>query len=153
KEFVAEMMKLAKVGKDDVVYDLGCGDGRIVIAAVKEHGAKAGVGIDLDPERLKECKENAEKAKVTDKLTFRKGDVMKAADLEKATVVCLYLSDGLNGQLWPILQKRCKPGTRVVSHRFLMGRRGEETGPPPEKSVEVFSNELGFDYTENVHLW
>ena len=78
---------------------------------------------------------------------------MEVADLEKATVVCLYLSAGMNAQLWPILQKRCKPGTRIVSHRFLMGDRGEEVGPPPEKSVEVFSNELGFDYTEKVHLW
>lgn len=154
KEFVAEMMKLGKVGKDDIVFDLGCGDGRIVVSAVKDFGAKRGVGIDYDPKRLAECKETAEKAKVTEKVEFRTGDVFKGIpDLKDATVVCMYMSDGLNGQMWPILQKTCKPGTRIVTHRFKMGREGEETGPPPEKSVEVFSNELGFDYTEKVHLW
>lgn len=143
-EFVEEMMKLAKVGKDDVVYDLGCGDGRLVVAAVSKYGAKRGVGVDIDPERLKECKENAKKAKVEDKLEFRKEDVMKMADLGKATVVTLYLSDGLNEQLWPILQKNCKPGTRIVSHRFLMGKN------KPEKSVPVKSED---GYEESVHLW
>jgi len=155
REFVKEMLKLAQVGKDDVVYDLGCGDGRIVIAAVKDFGAKHGVGIDRDPKRLKECKENAEEAKVTDKVEFRQGDVFKdVKDLHKATVVTMYMSDGLNGQAWKeLLTKQCRPGTRLVTHRFLLGNRGAETGPPPDKSVEVFSNELGFDYTEKVHLW
>jgi len=146
-EFIDAMMKLGKVGKNDVVYDLGCGDGRIVIAAVSKYGAKRGVGIDLDQKRLDECKENAEKAKVTDKLEFRKGDVMKVPDLDKATVVCIYLSDGLNEQLWPILQKNCKPGTRIVTHRFKMGKH------EPEKSVDVESDEAGFHYKEQVHLW
>jgi len=143
-EFVEAMMKLAKVGKEDVVYDLGCGDGRLVIAAVSKYGAKRGVGVDIDQKRLDECKENAEKAKVTDKLEFRKQDVMKIPDLDKATVVCLYLSDGLNEQLWPILQKNCKPGTRIISHRFKMGAH------KPEKSVPVKSDD---GYEEEVHLW
>jgi len=145
-EFVDEMMKLAKVGKDDVVYDLGCGDGRIVIAAVSKYGAKKGVGVDLDPERLAECKKNAEEAKVTDKVEFRKGDVMRVPDLEKATVVTLYLSDELNGQLWPILQEKCKPGTRIVSHRFKIGN---DDKVKPEKSVPVESK----GYKQEVHLW
>jgi uncharacterized protein (TIGR03000 family) len=143
-EFIEAMMKLARVGKDDVVYDLGCGDGRIVIAAVSKWGAKRGVGIDLDQKRLDECKENAEKAKVGDKLEFRKQDVMKIPDLEKATVVAIYLSDGLNEQLWPILQKNCKPGTRIVTHRFKMGEN------KPEKSVDVKADD---GYAEQVHLW
>jgi uncharacterized protein (TIGR03000 family) len=153
KEFVTAMMKLAKVGKGDVVYDLGCGDGRILIAAVSKHGAKAGVGVELDPKLVKQARENAKKAKVDEAIEIREGDVMKVKDLNKATVVCLYLSDGLNGQLWPILNKHCKPGTRIVSHRFKMGERGEETGPPPEKSIKVQSDEHGFDYTEEIHLW
>jgi hypothetical protein len=90
---------------------------------------------------------------VDEAVEIREGDVMKVKDLNKATVVYLYLSDGLNGQLWPILNKHCKPGTRIVSHRFLMGERGSETGPAPEKSVKVTSDEPGFEYTEKVHLW
>jgi uncharacterized protein (TIGR03000 family) len=154
-DFVEAMMKLGKVGKDDVVYDLGCGDGRIVVAAVSKYGAKRGVGIDLDPKRLKEAKEKAKEAKVEDKLEFRQQDVMKIPDLEKATVVTIYLSDGLNGQLWPILNKHCKPGTRIITHRFLMGEKGKETGPPPEKSqkVETKDDEEFRGYTESVHLW
>jgi uncharacterized protein (TIGR03000 family) len=154
-DFVEAMMKLGKVGKDDVVYDLGCGDGRIVITAVSKYGAKKGVGVDLDPKKVKEAKEKAKEAKVGDKVEIREGDVMKIPDLDKATVVTIYLSDGLNGQLWPILQKNCKPGTRIVTHRFKMGEKGKETGPPPEKSekVETKDDEEFKGYTEEVHLW
>src|SRR5215470_14791220 len=102
---VEAMCKLAEVGKGDVVYDLGCGDGRIVVTAVKKFGAKKGVGIDLDPERIKESNASAKDAGVTDKVEFRLGDVMKIKDLENATVVTLYLGDELNEQLRPILQK------------------------------------------------
>jgi cyclopropane fatty-acyl-phospholipid synthase-like methyltransferase len=137
------MLKLGKVGKDDVVYDLGCGDGRIVVTAVKKFGAKKGVGIDLDPERIKESNANAKEAVVTDKVEFRLGDVMKIKDLENATVVTLYLGDELNEQLRPILQKRLKPGTRIVSHRFLMGDW------KPEKTETVMDR----GSTIRVHLW
>jgi SAM-dependent methyltransferase len=140
---VEKMLKMAKVGKDDVVYDLGCGDGRIVVAAVSKFGAKKGVGIDLDPKRIKESNENAKEAGVEDKIEFRKGDVTKVTDLENATVVCLYLSDDLNELLRPILQKRLKPGTRIVSHRFLMGDW------KPEKTETVTVG--GSRYL--VHLW
>jgi uncharacterized protein (TIGR03000 family) len=142
-EVVSAMLKLARVGKDDVVYDLGCGDGRIVVAAVSKFGAKRGVGVDLDPKRIKESKDNAKAAKVEDRVEFRMGDVMKLEDLDKATVVTLYLSDDLNEQLRPILQKKLKPGTRIVSHRFLMGKW------EPEKTET--HNVDGEDF--KVHLW
>ena len=111
------MLKLAKVGKDDVVYDLGCGDGKIVIAAAKL-GAR-GVGVDIDPQRIKEANANAQKAGVTDRVKFILGDIfdpnIKIAD---ATVVTLYLLPSLNGKLQPRLQAELRPATRVVSHAF-----------------------------------
>jgi len=119
-DIVQEMLKLGNVGKDDVVYDLGCGDGRMVIAAVKG-GAKRGVGIDIDPAKVKESKENAKRAGVADKVEIREGDVLKVKDISDASVVLLYMSDDLNLALRPILQKQLKPGSRIVSHRFIMG--------------------------------
>src|SRR6516165_9856236 len=121
EQVVDAMMKLAGVGKDDVVYDLGCGDGRMLIAAVKKFNARRGVGVDLDQERIEEAKAAAKEAGVADKIEFRKGDVLKVEDLSDATVVTLYLSDDLNLTLRPILLKQLKPGTRIVTHRFLMG--------------------------------
>jgi precorrin-6B methylase 2 len=118
---VEAMCKLAKVGKDDVVYDIGCGDGRMVIHAVKKFGAKKGVGIDLSPERIKECKANAKKAGVEGKVTFLQKDALTIKDFSEATVVLLYLSNPLNEALRPTLRKTLKPGARIVSHRFLMG--------------------------------
>jgi uncharacterized protein (TIGR03000 family) len=143
QEVVDKMMEMAKVGKDDIVYDLGCGDGRLVVTAVSKRGAKKGVGVDLDPERLKESNDAAKAAKVTEKVEFRKEDVMKVKGLEEATVVTMYLSDGLSDQLRPILLKRLKPGSRIVSHRFLMGPW------KPDKTEKV--NLDGEDYL--VHLW
>jgi uncharacterized protein (TIGR03000 family) len=146
-EIVEAMMKLAKVGKDDVVYDLGCGDGRLVIAAVQQFKAKHGVGIDLDPKRLEEAKENAAKAGVEKLVEFRQGDVLKVEDLAKASVVTLYLSDDLNEMLRPILQKQLKPGARIVSHRFVMGKW------KPDKT-ETHTVPLGwFAGPYRIHLW
>jgi uncharacterized protein (TIGR03000 family) len=144
-QFVVDAMcKLGKVGKDDVVYDLGCGDGRIVITAVKKFNARRGVGIDLDQKRLDECKENAEEAKVTDKVSFRKENVLKLTDLANASVVTLYMSDDLNEAVRPLLWKQCKPGTRIVTHRFLMGDwKPEKTEPLKDDDGEEFL----------VHLW
>jgi SAM-dependent methyltransferase len=120
-EVVDGMLKLAKVTSADVVYDLGCGDGKIVIAAAKQYGAR-GVGIDIDPERIKEANDNAKAAGVTDKVTFILGDIfdpnVKIAD---ATVVTLFLLPRLNLLLRPRLWKELKPGTRVVSNSFDMG--------------------------------
>ncbi len=118
-EVVEGMLKLAKVTKNDVVYDLGSGDGRIVIAAARDFGAR-GVGIDIDPQRIKEARENAQQAGVTDRVTFRNEDLFQA-DIKPATVVTLYLLSSLNVKLRPKLWKELKPGTRVVSQTFDMG--------------------------------
>jgi uncharacterized protein (TIGR03000 family) len=118
---VEAMCKLGAVTDKDVVYDLGCGDGRIVITAVTTFRARRGVGVDLDPERVLESRENARRLQATDKVEFRQGDALKIEDLSEATVVMLYMSDELNLALRPILQKTLKPGARIVSHRFLMG--------------------------------
>jgi SAM-dependent methyltransferase len=112
------MLKLAKVGPDDVVIDLGSGDGRIPITAAKAHGAK-GLGIDLDPRRIKEAQANAERAGVADKVAFMEADFFKA-DLGKATVVTLFLWPSINLRLRPRLMALA-PGTRIVSHEHKMG--------------------------------
>jgi SAM-dependent methyltransferase len=118
-EAVSAMLKLAGVKKSDVVYDLGCGDGRIVIAAAKTYGAH-GVGIDINPERIKEAKENAKKAGVEDLVRFEENDLFEA-DIKPATVVTLFLLSDVNLRLRPKLQRDLKPGTRVVSNTFEMG--------------------------------
>lgn len=118
-EVVAEMLKMANVGKGDIVYDLGCGDGRIVIAAVKDFGAKRGVGVDIDPQRIRESNENAQKAGVTDRVKFLQQDLFKM-DISEATVVTLYLLPSVNLWLRPKLFRELKPGVRIVSHDFDM---------------------------------
>lgn len=146
KPVVVKMLKLAEVGEDDVVYDLGCGDGIVVITAVKEFGAKRGVGIDIDADKIKDARKKAKAAGVADKVEFRKGDVLKQIEgLDSATVVALYMGRHVNLKLKPILRRRLKPGSRVVSHRFLMGKDW-----PPEKSI-VHTDHRGFDYY--VYLW
>jgi SAM-dependent methyltransferase len=116
---VEAMLRLAKVTKDDVVYDLGCGDGRIVVAAAKEFGAR-GVGVDIDPKCVRESEENARKAGVAARARFYLGDLFKT-DISYATVVALYLSPELNRRLIPKLLKELRPGTRVVAHVYDMG--------------------------------
>jgi len=118
-EVVDAMLKLAKVTSNDVVYDLGSGDGRIPIAAARTYGAHA-VGIDIDPERIREATANARASGVADKVTFRIQDLF-TADISPATVVTLYLSPTVNARLAPKLLKDLKPGTRVVSHAFDLG--------------------------------
>src|SRR5207249_6017537 len=110
---------LAKVTSSDVVYDLGSGDGRILIAAAKTYGAR-GVGIDIDPERVREATANARSSGVGDKVTFRAEDLF-TADISPATVVTLYLSPSVNSRLAPKLMRELKPGTRIVSHAFDLG--------------------------------
>ena len=117
-EVIEKMLDLAKVTPKDTVYDLGCGDGRIVIAAAKR-GARA-IGIDIDPKRISEANANAKAEKVTDKVRFVENDLFEA-DISEATVVTLYLLSRLNEKLKPKLLKELKPGTRVVSHAFDMG--------------------------------
>ena len=117
---VDEMLKVAKVGPNDIVYDLGCGDGRLVITAVQQYGAQKAVGIDINPERIAESTQNAKEAGVTDRVTFRNEDLFEA-DIKEATVVTLYLLNSLNLKLRPKLWRDLKPGTRIVSHAFNMG--------------------------------
>ena len=116
---VDTMLKLADVKKTDVVYDLGCGDGRIVIAAAKTYGAQA-VGVDIDPKRIEEARANAKSAGVDKQVAFEENDLFKA-DIRKASVVTLYLLPDVNQKLKPKLLSDLKPGTRVVSHSFMMG--------------------------------
>jgi precorrin-6B methylase 2 len=134
---VNKMLETAKVTKDDIVYDLGSGDGRIPITAVKDFGAKRSVGIDINPQRIKEANENAKKAKVTDKVKFIEGDLFKQ-DFSEATVVTLYLLPQVNLKLRPILMKQLKPGTRIVSHAFNMGDW------EPEQTVTVDGSTIYF---------
>ena len=116
---VAEMLKVAKVGKNDVLYDLGSGDGRIPITAAKKFGTR-GVGVDIDPARVTEARANAVKAGVADKVTFKQQDLFET-DIKEATVVTLYLLPEVNLRLRPKLLADLKPGTRVVSHNYDMG--------------------------------
>lgn len=119
EQAVLEMLKLAGVKSTDIVYDLGCGDGRIVIAAAKNHGAH-GVGIDINPVRIAEAKENAKKAGVEHLVRFEEKDLFEA-DFRQATVVTLFLLPKVNLKLRPKLLSDLKPGTRVVSNTFDMG--------------------------------
>ena len=128
-EVVEQMLALAKVTKNDVIYDLGSGDVRIVITAAQKFGTR-GVGIDINPERIKEANENARKAGVTDRVQFRQQDLFET-DISKATVVTLYLLPDINVTLRPELFRQLKPGTRIVSHDFDMGEW------KPERVVQV----------------
>jgi hypothetical protein len=119
-EVVTAMLRMANVGPADIVYDLGSGDGRIVIAAVKEFGAARGVGVELDPARVQEANALARQAGVSNRVEFRVQNLFET-DLREASVVSLYLGEVVNLRLRPKLQAELKPGTRVVSHAFGMG--------------------------------
>jgi len=136
EDVVDEMLKVANVTSKDVLYDLGSGDGRIPITAAKKFGTR-GLGIDIDPDRVKEANENLKKAGVGDKVKFIQGDLFEQ-DLSQATVITLYLLPALNLKLRPKLLK-LKPGTRIVSHDFDMGDW------KPEKTVKVG--------TRSVYFW
>ena len=119
EKIVAEMLKVAKVGKNDVLYDPGSGDGRIPITAAKRFGTR-GVGVDIDPARVTVARANAVKAGVADKVTFMQQDLFET-DITEATVVTLYLLPDVNLRLRPKLLADLKPGTRIVSHNYDMG--------------------------------
>jgi len=125
---------LANLKPGDVLYDLGSGDGRIVITAAKDYGVR-GIGVDINPERIAEANENAKKAGVTDKVSFHKNDLF-AEDIHEATVVTLYLLPSVNMKLRPKLLSDLKPGTRVISHDFDMGDWR------PEKRVVVENHRI-----------
>jgi SAM-dependent methyltransferase len=137
-EIVDRMLDVAKVRIGDVVYDLGCGDGRMVIAAAKKYGTR-GVGVDLDPARIREARENAKRAGVESLVTFKVADMFET-DIREATVVLLYLLPELNRRLKPKLFEQLRPGARVVSHDWDMGRDW-----PPDEYVK-----LGGD---GIYLW
>lgn len=130
QEVVERMLALANVGKGDTLIDLGCGDGRIVVTAARQLGAR-GTGIDLDPVRIAEARDNARKAGVEDRVKFAVGDLFEA-DLSGASVVTLYLLPTINARLRPRLWQQLKVGSRVVSHAFDMGPEW-----PPEKTASV----------------
>jgi SAM-dependent methyltransferase len=137
-EVVSAMLRMAAVTRKDTVYDLGCGDGRIVIAAAQKYGAR-GVGVDIDPERVAEATENVKKARVTELVKIIRGDLFET-DISEATVVTLYLLTELNRKVRPKLLRELRPGTRVVSHAFSMGGEWE---PERQESVQGTS----------VYLW
>jgi SAM-dependent methyltransferase len=142
---VEAMLKLAEVKNADVVYDLGCGDGRIVITAAKTVGAR-GVGIDINPVRISEAKENAKKADVEKLVRFEENDLFDA-DIHEATVVTLFLLPDINLKLRPKLLKDLKPGTRIVSNTFDMGDW------KPEKEVIVPATDDHAFLSHRVYLW
>jgi SAM-dependent methyltransferase len=139
-EVIEVMLQLANVGPSDLVYDLGCGEGEILIEAARRYGAR-GVGVDLDPVRIKNARINAEKAGVADRITFIQQDLF-TTDIRPATVVTLYLLPELNERLRPTLLRDLRPGTPIVSHDFAMGDW------KPEKVVEVEIRR-----THRVFLW
>jgi SAM-dependent methyltransferase len=148
EKVVSAMLKLADVKEGDTVYDLGCGDGRIVISAIKEFKAKRGLGIDFNPERLKDCVARMKDQKLTDeqmkKITFKQGDVLKMTpeEFKDVDVVTLYLLPSVNLKLRPILQKGLKEGARIVSHDFDM----DDWQPDKKEEVTV-------DRTHTIYLW
>lgn len=142
---VHAMLKLATVTRSDVVYDLGCGDGRLVIAAAKEYGAR-GVGVDIDPERIREAKENARKSGVESLVRFEESDLFKA-DIHEASVVTLFLLSSINEKLRPKLVRELKPGTRIVSNTFRMG----DWKPDREETVERTDDDAYF--SRKLYLW
>jgi uncharacterized protein (TIGR03000 family) len=142
-DIVEEMMKLGGVKEGDVVYEPGPGDGRVLIAAIKK-GAKKAVGIEIDPKKVAEANENAKKAKVDDKVKIIEGDALKDRDYSEASVIMLYMGNEFNKLLLPVLEKQLKPGTRIVSHRFVLGDWA------PDKTITVKGAD-GDDYT--LHLW
>lgn len=138
-EVVEKMLDIADVGKNDILFDLGCGDGRIIITAAKERGAN-GTGIDINPERIAEAKENAKKAGVEAHTSFQVGDLF-ATDFSSATVVTLYLLPRINLELRPELWRQLKVGARVVSHDFDMGDDW-----PPER-IQNFGGKTIYRWT------
>jgi SAM-dependent methyltransferase len=141
QQLVDVMLQMAEVKKGELLYDLGSGDGRLVISAAKNHGARA-IGIDIDPERIAEAKNNAAEAKVEDKVEFRQADLFKS-NFKDADVITLYLLDELNRRLRPQIFAQVRPGTRIVSHAFSMG----DWEADAERTVKIKGSEY------NAYFW
>jgi len=149
EKVIEKMFDMAKVGKDDVVFDLGCGDGRICAMACKKFGSR-GVGVDLNPERIKECMDTIKKYDVIEfvnkgMLEYRLGDALKVPDLSKASVIMLYMLPEFMDLLEPIARKALKPGSRVVSHDY----RWRVGNWEPDETVEF----KGPSRTHTLYLW
>jgi precorrin-6B methylase 2 len=142
QDVVDKMLELAEVKKDDLIYDLGCGDGRIVVTAAKRYGCRA-IGYDIDPERIEESLENVEKNKVGNLVRIEQKDIF-TLDLSQANVITLYLLPNLNVKLIPQLEK-LRPGSRIVSHDFRM------KGVKPDKVLKVTSDED--QEVHKIFLW
>lgn len=141
---VEKMLQMAKVKKDDLVFDLGCGDGRIVVTAAKKYGCK-GVGIDIDPARIKDSLETMKKAGVTKELVdIRQGDALKVKDLDKATVIMLYMLPEFMEKLEPQIKSKLKPGTRIVAHDYPFPNM------EPDQTVEF---DIGGSRPKFLYLW
>ena len=142
-DIVEKMLELGDVKKGDIAYEPGPGDGRMLIAAVKK-GAVKGVGIELDAKKAAEATENVKKAGLSEKIKIIEGDALKDRDYSEATVVLLYMGNEFNNLLRPILEKQLKPGSRIISHRFVLGDWA------PDKSITV----TGLDGDEyKLHVW
>ncbi len=142
QEVVDAMLKMAKVGPNDVIYDLGSGDGRIPITAARTYKAR-GVGIDIDPQRIREATENLKAAGVGDRVRFLNQDLF-TTDISEASVVTLYLLPSLNLKVLPKLNKELKPGTRVVSHAFDMGDiKAEQTANVNGRTIYMWTVPIG----------
>ena len=146
-DIVDKMCDMAKVGKEDIIFDPGCGDAVMLIRPVKKLGAKKGIGIDIDPKMVKIAQEKAKEAGVADKIVVKEGDILNEKDMAicaEASVVLIYIGDDLGARMAPVLQKLLKPGTRVVSHRFKLGDW------KPDKTITVKGAD-GDDYV--LHYW
>lgn len=143
QDVVDRMLALAEVTRTDVVFDLGCGDGRIPITAAKQYGAR-GVGVDIDPRRIEESNANARSAGVEHLVEFRLEDALQV-DVSPATVVTLYLLGSANARLRPILTRQLRPGARVVSHAFSMGPSW------PADRIDRFTSAQGDEVT--LYFW
>jgi precorrin-6B methylase 2 len=140
---VDKMLDLVKVTKDDIVYDLGCGDGRIVCTAAKKYGAK-GVGVDIDPARIKDCADTMAKFGVTaEQVEIRQGDALKVKDLERASVIVFYMLPEFMEKLEPQVLKRLKPGTRLVAHDY----------PLPNMKADQMIEFEGPDRSHTLYVW
>jgi uncharacterized protein (TIGR03000 family) len=146
-DIVDKMAEMAKVGKDDIIFDPGCGDAVMLIRPVKKLGAKKGIGIDIDPKMVEKAKAKAKEEGVAEKIVIKEGDILNEKDMaicSEATVVLIYIGDDLGARMAPVLQKLLKPGTRVVSHRFTLGDW------KPDKTEKVTGVD-GEEYT--LHYW
>jgi precorrin-6B methylase 2 len=141
---IQSMLKLANVKQPDLVYDIGCGDGRIVMAAAKEYAQ--GVAIDINPQRIQEAKENARKGEVENLVSFEENDLFQA-DIHEASVVTLFLQESVNMRLHPKLLNDLKPGTRIVSNTFDMGDW------KPDKELKVGDGSEEFMLSHKLYLW